>query len=172
VAVLLDYERARAVLETTFPDVERDLAERRPASAVPGSVADACTAIFQSETQSYREVLLGCIVAKILDHRVNVRQPYAGQGQRAFGGRALDEKVINPFLHEHQIPSSRGAYLAVFRRSVEFIPATRGGLRDKEGYDAFLVVLEYLDRTTDGDRLDALLRFVLRKFAELREAAR
>jgi hypothetical protein len=170
-AIPLDYDHARAILEQTFAAVEAELVQGRPIAAIPDAVAAACAVIFQSETQSFREVLLGCVVAKILDRRVNVRQPYARQGLRAFGARGLDERVINPFLQEHQIPASRGAYLAVFRRSVQFVPATRGGLRDQKGYDAFLVVLEYLERMADDARLDALLRFVLRRFAELREAA-
>jgi hypothetical protein len=170
-AAHLNYNRARNVLEEAFREVEADLRQGRPAPDVPDFVVRACATIFQSETQSYREVLLGCIVAKILDHSVNVRQPYARQGPKAFGARSLDQKVINPFLQDHQIPASRGAYLAVFRRSVQFVPQTKEGLRDQRGYDAFLEVLGYLEGVADDARLGAFLRFVLRRFAELREAA-
>lgn len=170
-AITLDYDRVRALLEATFTEVETELVQGHPASGVPQPVMQACDVIFRSETQAYREVLLGCIVARVLDRRVNVRQPYARQGPNAFGGRGLDERVINPFLHAHDIPSSRGPYLSVFRRSVQFDNATRGGVRDQQGYDALLVVLDYLERIVDDAPLNALLRFVLRQFAELREAA-
>lgn len=170
-AISINYNTARDVLDRAFREVETDFTEGRPSPKVPDFVADACTAIFQSETQSYREALLGCIVAKCVDRRVNVRHPYISQGSNAFSGRRLDEKVINPFLQTHKIPASRGAYLAVFRRSVEFVPQTRAGLRDQKGYDAFLKVLGYLENIEEDDKLDVLLKFVLRKFIELRQGA-
>lgn len=90
---------------------------------------------------------------------------------RPFSGRSLDERVINPFLRDKRIPSSRGPYLSVFRRSVAFDVSTRKGLRDKAAYDALLPVLAHLNGTSDDTELLNFLRYLLYKFAELREAS-
>src|SRR5271157_1327940 len=105
--------------------------------------------MFQSTTQAYREVLLGCSIARIQDRRINVRLPYINLGEGAFNGRTLDERVVNPFLQANRIPSSRGPYLGVFRRSVRFDQSTRTGVRDKDGYDSFLALIAYLEDTGD-----------------------
>mgnify|MGYP007099441666 CR=1 FL=1 len=60
-------------------------------------------AVFYSQTQSYREVLLGCALIRLLDKGVNIRLPYIKHGKGAFNGRTLDEKVINPFLQDKLI---------------------------------------------------------------------
>lgn len=112
--------------------------------------------------------MLGCVVAKILAPLVNVRKPYINQGDDAFNGRTLDEQVVNRMLKEAHIPSSGGPYLSVFRRSVQFIPSTREGLRDKSGYDALLLVLTYVEQANEED-LQRLLRSLLYRFARLRE---
>jgi len=131
----------------------------------------ACDQLFQSGTQAYREVLLGCTVVRIQDKKVNIRQPYVEQGRNAFSGRSLDERVINPFLHEKRIPSSRGPYLSVFRRSVQFDQSIRAGLRDKTAYDSFLAVIGYLESTSRKGELLKILQYLLYRFAELREQA-
>lgn len=93
------------------------------------------------------------------------------QGPNAFSGRSLDERVINPFLQANRIPSSKGPYLSVFRRSVQLDTSIRGGLRDKPGYDAFLFLIAYLESVSRRAELLGFLRYLLYKFAELREAA-
>jgi hypothetical protein len=82
----------------------------------------------------------------------------------------MDERVVNPFLHDHRIPSSRGPFLSVFRRSVAFDAATRGGVRDKEGFDAMSVCVGYID-SADPAQLNQLLRHLLYRFVQLREAS-
>lgn len=116
-------------------------------------------------------MLLGCVIARIQDKAINIRQPYVNQGPNAFNGRTLDERVINPFLQDNRIPSSKGPYLNVFRRSVEFNESTRGGVRDKKAYDAFLVVLSRLQAASDDSSLQQVLRYLLYRFLELREKA-
>lgn len=114
---------------------------------------------------------MGGTLARIHDKSINIRQPYVDQGPNAFSGRTLDEKVINPFLHDKRIPSSRGPYLSVFRRSVQFEKSIRSGLRDKKGYDAFLTIINYLESLSDDTRLLNFLHYLLYKFVELREKA-
>jgi len=168
--VPLNYESARQLLESTFTQAEADFAT----GVVPATdavFAQACGPIFTSQTQAYREGLIGCILARIQDRNINIRQPYINQGDRAFNGRTLDQTVINPFLRAKRVPSSTGPYLSAFRRSIQFIPETRQGLRDKAGYDQFLVALGRLENETDAEALLGMLRFVLLKFVELRDAA-
>lgn len=137
---------------------------------VDPAIAIACDGVFRSNTQAYREVLLGCIVAKMLAPAVDGRKPYANQGDDAFNGRTLDEQVVNRMLKEARIPSSGGPYLSVFRRSVQFVPSTREGLRDKLGYDALLRLLEHIGDAGE-DELLTLLRSLLYRFGQLREEA-
>jgi hypothetical protein len=162
-----DYENARKLLEEYFIKAELALIQGSPPS-LEAQIIDSLQAIFSSKTQAYREVLLGCTLAKIIDGAINIRQPYVNQGPRAFSGRTLDEKVINPFLHDKRVPASRGPYLSVFRRSIQFDQSTRAGLRDQEGYDALLTLIEYLESISEPSQFN-FLHYVLYKFAELRE---
>jgi hypothetical protein len=74
--------------------------------------------LFATNVRAYREALMGCAIARFQDRAINIRLPYINQGQNAFNGRTLDERAVNPFFQEHRVPSSRGPYLAAFRRSV------------------------------------------------------
>lgn len=164
----IDYASARTLLDATFADAEIDLLQGT-APEVSAEVRAACEVLFRSATQAYREVLLGCAIARIQNKGINIRQPYVGQGPNAFNGRTLDERVINAFLRDKRIPSSRGPYLSVFRRSVQFVPGARG-LRDRAGYDALLSIVAYLESVSEDSKLLTFLRYLLYKFAELREA--
>jgi hypothetical protein len=166
----LDYVDARALLASAFAEAERKFAEHQSVT-VSAEVDSACKILFRSHTQAYREALLGCTLARIQNRTINVRLPYMNQGPDAFNGRTLDEQVVNPFLAENRIPSSRGPYLGVFRRSVRFDESTRNGLRDKPGYDAFLAILGFLEKTDDAATLAELLNHLLMRFLILRESA-
>ena len=167
----LDYGTARALLDSTFITVEQRLTEGQNLSApVPQDMEHACDALFSSTTQAYREALLGCVLARIQDRTINIRLPYVSQGPKAFNGRTLDERVVNPFFTSNRIPCSRAPYLNAFRRSIRFVAATRAGLRDKASYDDFLAILTYLERTKDDAPLHAFLTYLLWRFAKLRES--
>jgi hypothetical protein len=166
----IDYEKIRGTLEESYSAAESYFLEGEPPKIVE-EVLNSCETIFHSRTQAYREVLLGCILARILNREINIRHPYVSQSEYAFNGRTLDEKIINPFLHDKRIPSSRGPYLGVFRRSVKFNTTTREGLRDKEGYDAFLSIISYAESISDDFHLSQLLLYLLYKFLELRESS-
>ncbi len=166
----IDYDAARKLLEDIFAQAESGLLQCSPIP-VDESISVACDELFNSNTQAYREVLLGCAIARIQDSKINIRQPYVDQGPNAFSGRSLDERVVNPFLHEKRIPSSRGPYLSVFRRSVQFDSTTRAGLRDKTAYDAFLALITTIESTSLQADLMQFLRYLLYRFAKLREEA-
>lgn len=166
----IDFDRSRQLLEEAYRRVEARFAAQDPPE-VPPEFSRAVGTLFRSGTQAFREVLIGCILARLQDKRINIRQPYADQGPRAFSGRTLDERVVNPFFQEKRIPSSRGPYLSVFRRSVEYNVETRRGLRDKGDYDDLLRALSWLEREDRGENLLAALDHVLYRFVELREEA-
>lgn len=166
----IDYESARELLAASFARAESCLLDG-VAPAAPAALAAPCEQIFQSNTQAYREALLGCVVARIQDRSIDLRLPYVNQGDNAFNGRTLDTAVINPFLQDKRVPGTKGAYLSVFRRSVRFEPATRDGLRDKAGFDAFLAALDYIRETSEAAALHGILDYLLYRFARLRDAA-
>ncbi len=164
-AISIDYQEASALLVGVFAEATAQYRE--------GADADTSSPIARvmgSRTQAYREVLIGCCLARILDSRIDVRRPYVNQGDVAYNGRTLDEKVVNPFLQEHEIPSSRGPFLSVFRRSVTFTAETAAGLRDRAGFEA---MLEFLDQVAAAEGLEArsYLRDLLVGFLGLREAS-
>ncbi len=166
----VDYERARALLDGEFASVEEQALGGIAQVVAPPLVAQF-DAVFSSRTQAYREVLLGCVLVRLLDKNIDVHKPYVNQGTSAYNGRTLDERVVNPFLQQKRVPCSRGPYLAAFRRSVEFRAETREGLRDKSGFDALLALIDRIAGEDDDSRLTQFLRYLLFRFLELRSQA-
>jgi hypothetical protein len=166
----IDYDRAGKLLAQLFSQAEQAFQDGR-VPEVPKPIAQATDALFSSSTQSYREVLLGCGLARILDSSINLRRPYVNQGADAFNGRTLDEKVVNPFLQDRMIPCSKGPYLASFRRNVTFTPETARGLRDKPGYEALLTFLDALEKA-NRKKSKSLMLHLLFRFVEMRNASR
>lgn len=165
----VDYEKTMGLLDELYAEI--DTARLHGAKPpIPSGLEADYDILFSSRTQAYRETLLGCILIKALASDVNVRLPYSKQGKNAYSGRTLDEKVVNPFLRKHKIPCSTGPYLNVFRRSVRFEEQTREGIKHKEGFDAFLRVIDRIERSCERQLID-LLRYHLHRFAELRETS-
>ena len=164
----VNYEASRALLDQRFASVSGDvLAGEHP--SVESALGEDIKRVFASDTQAYREVLVGCVLARWGDRTIDITKPYVNQGTDAFSGRSLDERVVNPFFQENRIPSSKGPYLSAFRRSVRFDQSTRTGLRDRDGYDALLRLIRHLQATdSDGDLLTFLDQLLL-NFYELRE---
>lgn len=163
----IDYDEAREILEILFKDADEDFRNGK-VPQVPQIVDGAVEILFKSSTQSFREALLGCALARYIDGDIDIRLPYMRLGTDAFGGRTLDERVINPFLNAHEIPCSKGPYLATFRRSVAFTPETQRGVRDKDAFAAMLTIIDQLQAGDDAD-VSGLLIHLLYKFIELRE---
>lgn len=163
----LDIEKAKRLLNEQYEQAVRDYLHGTP-PLVSERAEKAADKLFETEVQSYREALLGCAIARVLDPQIDLALPYADLGDNAFSGRTLDEHVINPFLVSQDIPCSRGPYLAVFRRHISFTPDIARGLKDKQGYQAFL---EYLNELKQADDKTAfqLLRYLLYRFVKLRE---
>lgn len=164
----LDYDAARSLLNRLFSEAEAGLNQSDP---LPDAVQQAGAQVFASSTQSFREVLLGCALARLLDAGVDVTLPYVGHGAGAFNGRTLDERVVNPVLKALRMPSSKGPYLAAFRRSVRLDASTAKGLRDKKSYRAMLVYLDAL-KQADDDAAQRLTAHLCAQFILLRNASR
>jgi hypothetical protein len=166
----IDYEAAQELLEQNFAEVEHHLLQQTE-PPIAGDLLQPFQRLFSSGTQAYREGLVGCAIVRIQDKSINIRLPYIKQGPTAYNGRTLDERVVNPFLQGHRIPCSRAPFLSTFRRGIQFDEGTLRGVRDTEGYLAFLALVTYLEQTNDSAALSDFLRYLLFKFAKLREAA-
>lgn len=167
----LSYEDAARILNEAFAEVESAFVQGKQ-PATPAEIATELSLIFESSTQAYREVLVGCILARILDRRTDIRLPYVNQGDQAFNGRTLDERVVNPFFRRNEIPCSKGPYLGVFRRSVQFKPVTKRGLKDKKGYEALLRILDVVENLERDEELLGDLQVLLSWFLLLREGSK
>jgi|SRR6185437_4411128 len=165
----LNYEIIRKQLEAEFAAVDAELLEGQH-HEIDKKLRKHFEVIFKSKTQAYREVLLGCLLARLHDRTIDIRKPYMGHGESAYNGRTLDERVVNPFLTEKRIPSSRGPFLSTFRRSVEFDKFTRDGLRDKAGYDSLLALIDRIAQTAEEKDLKSILRYLLSCLVALRTA--
>lgn len=166
----IDYEAALKLLDDAFERAEASLLNR-PVDIISANLREAFDLIFASSTQAYREGLVGCVIARIQDKNINIRLPYIKQGPTAYNGRTLDERVVNPFLHSHRVPCSRAPFLSTFRRGIQFDEGTTRGVRDVEGYRAFLSLVGHLERTQDNESLLEFLHYLMLRFARLREDA-
>ena len=166
----IDYDAARIALTKAFDAAERDF-QNRALPAIDERLAKAVNILFSSATQAFREALIGCAIARILDPEINIRLPYMKQAENSFSGRQLDEYVVNPFLRDHAIPSSTGPYLSTIRRNFRFVPeAADRGIRDAAAFSAFLEFISALEEADEQAARD-YLRYVLYWFLDLRERA-
>jgi len=166
----IDYDRARDLLEAQFSLAEEDFRDGI-SIGVPQDLESSVQTLFTSKTQAYREALVGCCLARLLDDQIDITKPYVNQGDHAYNGRTLDERVVNPFLHEHEIPCSKSPFLSALRRNVDFTPDTAKGLRDKVAFEAMLSFIAALKAASDAEAL-AYLRFLLGAFVRLRDQSK
>ena len=152
----MDYERAAKRLQVALERAqEHVLAETRPAvSAVLSRHLDA---LFEPKTtQAFREALVGCVLARLDDPRIDARSPSTKHGEHSYSGRMLDERVVNPVLIEWRVPVSKAPFLSSLRRSVRFTEEMRKGIRDQKTFTAFLAVVTLINRA-EPEGLDDVL---------------
>lgn len=166
---LVNYDDARQALASAFARAEAAFAKRGE-PPVSQTMQTATKRLFLSKTQAFREALVGCVLARILDPEINIRLPYANQGNDAFNGRTLDERVVNPFFREKAVPCSKGPYLSTFRRNIQFNEETAKGLRDRQAYSAFLDILTELEES-EQSAIEACLLHLLFNFVSLRDGS-
>ena len=164
---VIDYGRARDELVAAFERAERDFREGNSPN-VATRILLATRALFDSKTQAFREALIGCCLARVMDRDIDIRLPYMKQSEHAYNGRTLDERVVNPFLREREVPCSKGPFLSALRRNVSLVPDTGKGLRDQ---DAFAAMLEFVDELRKSDEEDVRMLFqcLLKEFVALRD---
>ena len=165
----IDYQEAKNKLFALYQQVSASMSDG-VLSALNDNIENL-DCIFNSKTQSYREVLLGCALVHLIDTSVNIRLPYINHGEGSFNGRSLDEYTVNPFLQEQLFPCSKGPYLAAFRRSVKLIPETAEGLRDKAGYSAMMNLLSVIENCGSETETESFIMCLLQRFILLRNAA-
>jgi SacI restriction endonuclease len=139
---------------------------------VDESVLSASQTLFASKTQSYREVLLGCSLVRYFDKSVDLKLPYINLGQNSYNGRTLDENVVNPFFQANEIPSSKGPYLATFRRSVTIDGSILSSQRDKLGFSALITAITFLSGLDRKKDIKNFICFIIKNFTDLREASK
>lgn len=166
----IDYDAARVILQEQFDLAEVDFRENQRVD-VPELVATSVKVLFDSKTQAYREALVGCCLARLIDPKIEITKPYVNQGDDAYNGRTLDEKVVNPFLHEREVPSSKNPFLSALRRNISFTPETAKGLRDKQAFEGMLAFIDALKAAEDAEAT-AYLRYLLGAFVSLRNASK
>lgn len=166
----LDYKAAEHLLEEQFDLSEDDFRSGSPVQQ-PNNVKTEIERLFSSDTQAYREALVGCAVARVLDEAIDVRYPATEHHDNSFSGRTLADRVITPFFRSKAVPVSKSPYLSSLRGGAKFITGGEPRIqRDKEGYAALVAVVDYL-RDLPADDATAFLRFLLWRFIQLREAA-
>ena len=111
---------------------------------------------------------MGCVIARIIDPQIDIHLPYMNQGENAFSGRMLDERVVNPFFNKYKIPCSKSPYLSALRRNISLVPETEKGIRDKKAFSSLLEFVSILKKT-DKKESKLYLRYLLYNFLQLQE---
>ncbi len=165
----VDYAVAKTQLEQEFERVEVQVLNGQE-PALPEELAQHFDTVFRSSTQGYREVFLGCVLARLNNPSTDIRKPYMKHGENAYNGRTLSEKIVTPFLEEKRIPCSKAPFLSTFRRGVQFVEATRIGVKDEAAFSSFLALVHHVAAETDNEKLLYVLRYLLLRFIRLRTA--
>lgn len=160
---------ATALLAEVFPLAENDYRDNAPIG-LPAAVVTATERLFASETQAYREAMIGCAVARVTDSEIDIRLPATDLGENSFSGRSLADHVVTPFMRERAVPISASPYLSSLRGGARFVAGGQPRIqRDQAGFDALVAIVDHL-RNLDTDDAKTYLRFLLRRFVQLRES--
>lgn len=166
----INNEAARELLAEVFPLAEDDF-RSDAAIQIPDEIATATERLFTSVTQAYREALVGCAIARILDPLIDIRYPSTEDGENSFSGRSVGENAVTPFLRDRKIPISVSPYLSSLRGGAKFIEGGEPRIqRDKPGFAALVAVVNYLRELDEASTRD-YLRYLLRRFILLRESS-
>lgn len=163
-------ESAAALLNQTFNDGLGDYHSGATLGNIPKAIQDATESLFQTSTASWREVLIGVALLRAVDPDIEIHLPRKDQGS-VVTGRTITEKIVTPFMAEQRVPFLKNPYLSVGRGDLRF---EKGGesrkYRDPEAFETLVEVVTYL-RAPDQKRAQDYLRYLLKRFIELRESA-
>ncbi len=167
----LDYAQAERLLHIAIDRAEHDvLVGGRNVPPDEDSHGPYLDVLFTSSTQAFREALVGCILARLIDPKIDASKPYVKHGANSYNGRTLCSKVVTPVLRDKHIPVSKAPFLSTLRRGVQFTEAMRIGVRDQEAFTSFLAIVDQVNRL-DENLLTSLLKDFCVRFVWLREAA-
>jgi len=165
----VDIDTAKALLAETFELAESDHRDGAPVT-IPSAIVAATERLFLSKTQAYRDALPSCAIARIIDPEIDIRLPATEYGENAFSGRSLAEKVVTPFLRERSVPTSAWPFLSALRGGARFMKGGEPRIQqDKDGFAAMVEIVDYL-RQSDAETVKNYLRYLMRRFIELRES--
>lgn len=68
----IDYEVARRILKEEFEAAEREVGENTPV-VVQAVISESTSRLLASRTQAFREALIGCCLARIIDQEIDIR---------------------------------------------------------------------------------------------------
>lgn len=163
-------ESAAVVLNQTFNEALGDHHSSTSVANIPKAIHSATEGLFQTSTASWREVLIGVALLRALDPDVDIHLPRKDQGS-VITGRTITEKVVTPFMDAQRVPVLRSPYLSVGRGDLRF---EKGGesrkYRDPEAFETLVEIVTYL-RVPNQTRAQDYLRYLLKRFIELRESA-
>jgi hypothetical protein len=164
----IDFDRATSLLAELFSVAEEDFRDSRSID-VPADIVAFTDRLFSSQTAAYREALVGCAVARVLDPLVDIRLPATEYGENAFSGRSLAERVVTPFLRDRRVPVSANPFLSAIRGGARFLAGGAPRIqRDKIGFASLVSVVEFLCEQDVAGAKDYLI-YLLRRFIILRE---
>src|ERR1039458_6717072 len=165
----IKHEEALPPLREAFELAKDDFRENA-AIEVPATIVAATKRLFTSTTQAYREALVSCVIARIVNQQIDIRLPAIAYGRDAFSGRSMQEKTVTPFLRDRGIPVSAWPFLSALRGGAKFMKGGEPRIQeDMEGFDALVTIVEHL-RALDVSKAKEYLRYLLRQFIELRES--
>jgi hypothetical protein len=163
-------DSAAALLDQAFNDALSDHHSGAPVGKIPKAIQDATEALFKTSTASWREILIGVALLRALDPDVDIHLPRKDQGS-VVTGRTITERIVTPFMAAQRVPVLKNPYLSVGRGDLRF---EKGGesrkYRDPEAFETLVEIVTYL-RTPDQKRAQEYLRYLLKRFIELRESA-
>ncbi len=164
-------EKAALRLGEAFLEAEKTFSEGLKRQSFGQDVDRATLRLFSSNTQAYREALVGCALIRSVDTTVDIHLPRADQSENSFSNRTALEKVVTPFLKSKSVPVSKAPYLSSLRGDVKFV---RGGqprvLDDQEAFDCLVDVVSFLSDNSESIAHNYLVSLLL-QFIELRESA-
>ena len=108
--------------------------------------------------------LMSCLIAKIDNSKIDIRKPYTEiGGDDCYSGRVIDEKYVNPFIHDKKLPcNSTTAFLTPAFRNITSIllPDREMAGTPKRIYKFTLQILDDIEngRLSERDVLSEVLR--------------
>jgi DNA adenine methylase len=154
-----------ALLETYYKEVS---ARRRKSLVADDEVRQKIEFICRCiSNKAPIRFLMACLLGKLDNLKVDIRKPYTEiNGKGTFSGRAFDEKVVEPFVIRHKLPTnSTTAFLTPAFRNIDHVLTKQIVLvgRPRQVYTCVLELLDLVQRGKHNPEpvLKEIIRFLL-----------